>query len=495
MQLGDVLRGAQIECPKEYENIEINRIVSDSREVSEGCMFIAIRGNNTDGHKFIEQAIKNGAVVIVAEQVRGECVGGAAIILVDDTRRAAALLYNSAYDFPSKRLGIIGVTGTNGKTSVCFMLKSIFEAAGISCGVIGTTGAKISGSDEELYTSGLTTPDAATLYPLLCEMADRGVKYVFMEVSSHAIAAGRVAALDFELGIFTNLSRDHLDFHGSMQSYFEVKASMFARCRKKIVNIDNSYGAYLSRLYGEAKTCSTVRAGDYCAQNVEINKNGSSYTLSYRCGCERIELGALGDFSVINSLEAAAAALEIGLPISAVKVGLARFFGATGRMQRVWNGDFDVFIDYAHTPDALENVLHGAKRFCSENGRVIVVFGCGGDRDKGKRKEMAHVASRLAHLCVVTSDNPRSEDAGEIIADILKGIDKERPHAVIPSRAEAIRYAVLEARRGDVVIIAGKGHEKYQIDKNGTHLFDEQAIVLAALECRVKNENDQTKID
>ena len=164
-------------------------------------------------------------------------------------------------------------------------------------------------------------------------------------------------------------------------------------------------------------------------------------------------------------------------------------------MQRVWNGDFDVFIDYAHTPDALENVLRGAKRFCSENGRVIVVFGCGGDRDKGKRKDMAHVASRLAHLCVVTSDNPRSEDAGEIIADILKGIDKEKPHAVIPSRAEAIRYAVLEARRGDVVIIAGKGHEKYQIDKNGTHLFDEQAIVLAALECRVKNENDQTKID
>ena len=495
MLLGGVLRGAKIECPKEYENIEINGIVTDSREVSVGSMFVALRGNNTDGHKFIKQAILNGAVVVVAEQVRDECVGGAAIILVDDTRRAAALLYNSVCDFPSKRLGIIGVTGTNGKTSVCFMLGSIFEAAGISCGVIGTTGAKLSGSDEELDASGLTTPDAARLYPLLAKMAERGARYVFMEVSSHAIAAGRVAALDFELGIFTNLSRDHLDFHKTMQDYFSVKASMFERCRRKIINVDNSYSEELARLYPDAITCSASGAADYFATDIEISNNGSSYTLCYRDGAERITVGALGDFSVTNSLQAAAAALEIGLPISAVKVGLARFLGADGRMQRVYGGDFEVFIDYAHTPDALEVLLQGANRFRSENGRVIVVFGCGGDRDRGKRKEMAHVASRLAHLSVITSDNPRSEDAGEIIADILKGIDKEKPHAVIISRAEAIRYAILEARRGDVVIIAGKGHEKYQIDKNGTHVFDEEQIVREALECRLKNENNQITID
>ena len=495
MLLGGVLRGAKIECPKEYENIEINGIVTDSREVSVGSMFVALRGNNTDGHKFIKQAILNGAVVVVAEQVRDECVGGAAIILVDDTRRAAALLYNSVCDFPSKRLKIIGVTGTNGKTSVCFMLKSIFEAAGISCGVIGTTGAKISGSDEELDTSGLTTPDAARLYPLLREMADRGVQYVFMEVSSHSIALGRVAALDFELGIFTNLSRDHLDFHKTMQDYFSVKASMFEKCRRKIINVDNLYGKELARRYPDSISCSVADTAEYFAKNIQISNKGSSYVLCYPCGAEQITVGALGDFSVTNSLQAAAAALEIGLPISAVKVGFARFFGALGRMQRIYDGDFEVFIDFAHTPDALETVLRGAKRLCTNNGRVIVVFGCGGDRDRGKRKEMAHVASRLAHLSVITSDNPRSEDAGEIIADILKGIDKEKSHAVIISRAEAIRYAVLEARHGDVVIIAGKGHEKYQIDKNGTHPFDEEQIVREALECRLRNENNQTVID
>ena len=484
MTLERILVGAGIECPEGYKNIEINDIVTDSEQVSVGSMFIALRGNNTDGHKFINQAIKNGAVVIVAEQVRDECVGGAAIILNDDTRRAAALLYNSVCDFPSKRLGLIGVTGTNGKTSICYMLKSIFEAAGITCGVIGTVGAKISGSDEGLDTSGLTTPDASRLYPLLSKMADMGAEYVFMEVSSHSIALQRVAALDFEHGIFTNLSRDHLDFHEDMESYFAVKASMFERCRRRVINADDPYGARLARLCGDAISCSLGADTDYCARDIEITKNGASYTLCYPNGSELITVRSLGDFSVINSLEAAAAALEVGIPISAVKAGLAHFFGAPGRMQRVYEGEFEVFIDYAHTPDALENALGAAHRFRSATGRVIVVYGCGGDRDKGKRKEMAHVASRLAHLSVITSDNPRSEDAGEIIADILKGTDKEKPHTVIASRSEAIRYAVLEARSGDVVLIAGKGHEKYQIDKNGSHFFDEQAIVLDAIKSR-----------
>lgn len=489
MILGSILDGAGLKCPIEYRNIQINEIVTDSAQVSVGSMFIALRGNNTDGHEFINQAIEKGAVVIVAEQVRDECVGGAAIILVDNTRRAAALLYNSVCGLPSERLKLVGVTGTNGKTSVCFMLKSIFEAAGASCGLIGTTGAKISGSDENFDTAGLTTPDSHKLYPLLRQMADAGAEYVFMEVSSHSIAKGRVAALDFELGIFTNLSRDHLDFHGSMENYFLTKASMFERCRRKVINIDNVYGARLAELCGDAVTCSVNSVADYYAKDIEISNNGASYTLCYFGGEERIRVNTLGEFSIINSLQAAAAALEAKMPISAVKVGLARFFGAPGRMQRVYRGDFDVFIDYAHTPDALENVLRSARNVREEGGRVIVVFGCGGDRDKGKRREMAHVASRLADFSVITSDNPRSEDENEIIADILKGIDKEKPHVVRSLRADAIKYAVLEARRGDVVIIAGKGHEKYQIDKNGTHFFDEEAIVRDALDCRYEIEN------
>ena len=319
-------------------------------------------------------------------------------------------------------------------------------------------------------------------------MADMGAEYVFMEVSSHSIVLQRVAALDFELGIFTNLSRDHLDIHNTMENYFSVKASMFEQCRRRVINVDDRYGARLARSYPDARKCSLVGDADYCARDIEISKNGASYTLCYPNGSRRITVRALGDFSVVNSLEAAAAALEVGIPISAVAAGLEGFFGAAGRMQRAYGGEFEVFIDYAHTPDALENALRAAHRFRSSAGRVIVVFGCGGDRDRGKRKEMAHVASKLAHLSVITSDNPRSEDADGIISDILKGIDKEKPYVVIASRAEAIRYAVLEAKDGDVVLIAGKGHEKYQIDKNGSHFFDEQAIVLEAVKRRNKNE-------
>lgn len=484
MKLVTVLEGAGISCPEAYKKIEISTIVTDSSLAENGSMFIALRGNNTDGHEYIGDAVKNGAVVIVAEQVRDECVGGAAIILVDNTRRAAALLYNSAYGYPSRKIKLIGVTGTNGKTSVSYMLKSIFEAAGIRCGVLGTVGAEISGSDEVIHTSGLTTPEASELYSVLAKMADMGAEYVFMEVSSHAIAKRRIDALEFEMGVFTNLSRDHLDFHGTMENYFITKASFFTRCKRRIVNADDAYGRRLTLLYGGCVTCSAQRVGAYYASEVRFTRDGATYLLNYPNGTEEIELSALGDFSVINSVEAAAAALECNVPISAVKVGLSRFFGAKGRMQRVYSDDFEVIIDYAHTPDALENALISARRLRGGRGRVTVVFGCGGERDRGKRKQMALVASKYAHACVITSDNPRGEDAERIIADVMKGINKEKPYAVIRSRADAIRYAVSSAQSGDVVLIAGKGHEKYQIDADGVHAFDEQELILDALDQR-----------
>ena len=488
MKVREIFCSARLGFPAECGDVEFCDIVTDSRLVRRGSMFIALRGYNTDGHNYIEKAIGNGAAVIVAEQVRDECVGGAAIILIDNTRRAAALLYNAMCKFPSKKCALVGVTGTNGKTSICFMLKSIFEAAGIRCGVIGTTGAYISGTEEPIAQIGLTTPEAAQLFPLLEKMVEMGAEYVFMEVSSHALARGRIEGLEFELGIFTNLSRDHLDFHGSMENYFLAKASLFTKCKHKIVNRDDTYGRRLALLYGGSITCSVKSEASVTARNIIFSKQNTSYKLKY--GAKDIELdislGALGDFSVINSLEAAAAAICLKVDTWAVKAGLSHFFGAKGRLQRVHSGEIDVIVDYAHTPDALERSLDSIKNINQNtSSNIILVFGCGGDRDKGKRKQMGRIASRFADVSVITSDNPRSEDPDEIIKDILKGVNKEKRYVVIPDRKEAIEYAISIARAGDTVLVAGKGHETYQIDKNGAHPFDEIEIINRAVAKKV----------
>lgn len=482
MLLGKLFSAAGLECPQEYSDINISRIVTDSREACEACMFICIEGHNTDGHGYIKEAINKGAVVIVCERVRDECVGGAAIIKIDNTRRAAALLYNAQCGEPSKKIKLVGVTGTNGKTSVCHMLESIFSEAGVSCGVIGTVGVRIDGESVPLCREGLTTPDAAQLYPLLSEMAERGVRYVFMEVSSHSLVLCRVDGLEFECGIFTNLTRDHLDFHGSMEEYFRQKSKLFSRCRHIIVNGDDEYGKRLLNTYGEAVTCSVDGDGDFCANDVKYTARATEYKLVFSGGEYAITLGALGDFSLINSLEAAAAALTLGISPDAVIRGLLRFNGAKGRMERVLEGDcpFGVIVDYAHTPDALERLLLSARRNKTESGRIVVLFGCGGDRDRGKRKQMGRIASRLSDLVIVTSDNSRSERAEDIISDILKGIDKEKPYKVIVSRKQAIEYAIENARDGDIILLAGKGHEKYEIDADGKHFFDEVQIVKDA---------------
>ena len=487
MILSRLFSDAGLEYPEKYANIEISRIVTDSRQACDKCMFICMAGHNTDGHKYIKEAINKGAVVIVAEQVRDECVGGAAIIKVDNTRRAAALLYNTQCGIKNKGLRIVGVTGTNGKTSVCYMLESIFLAAGVRCAVIGTVGCRMDGRDIPGYGGGLTTPDAHELYPLLAYIAERGVTHVFMEVSSHALANHRVDGLEFEWGVFTNLTRDHLDFHSDMEDYFLAKSRLFSMCRGGIVNIDGAYGKRLSDMYPDLVTCSEGGGGDFCALDAKSTPNGSEYKLVYRGGECHISLGALGDFSVMNSLQAAAVALSMGIDASAVIGGLSRFCGAPGRMERVVRGElYEVIIDYAHTPDALERLIKSARPLRGEGGRIMLVFGCGGDRDRGKRREMAVIASRLADFLIITSDNPRSEDPDTIITHILKGIDKEKPHTVIPSRKEAIEYAVSIAGEGDVILLAGKGHEKYEILADGKHFFDEKQIVKDAVERKNK---------
>ncbi len=481
MHLGELFANAGLFCPENLKKLTYTGIVTNSRKVTSGSIFVAVRGQNNDGHDYINEAIQNGAVLIVAEQMRDGCVGGAAIILVENTSVAAALLYNAHHNKPSNDLKIIGVTGTNGKTGVCYMLESIFSAAGHACAVIGTLGCRALGAPVALRESSLTTPDSSELYPLLANLRDMGVTHVFMEVSSHALALHRVDGIEFECGVFTNLSRDHLDFHGTLEDYFLSKAKLFDSCKRAVINIDDTYGKRLYDAHRGSFAFSRL-CGDAMASNVRLDFSGCSYTLEYKNKKYNISLGALGDFSVSNSLAAASVALELGISPYAVSEGLSRFFGVEGRMQNVTpaGAPFCAMIDFAHTPDALERLLLCVRELKGAKGRIITLFGCGGERDKGKRRDMGLVASKYSDFVIVTSDNSRGERAEDIISDILKGIDKEKAHKVIVSRQKAIEYAVLTAGSGDIILLCGKGHEKYIIDADGTHPFDEEKILNEA---------------
>lgn len=496
MKLSELFGRAGLEFPPEAGDIEIKQIVTDSRRVTPGSLFLCIEGLHTDGHGYVDDAIKAGAAVIVAERVRDACVGGAAaFILLENTRKASALLYNALYGNPCEKLKIIGVTGTNGKTSVCTLLREVFEAAGYRCGLIGTVCCE--SADGTLLTpnhenplANMTTPDPEQLYAMLARMVADGVEYVFMEVTSHALALCKVDAICFDMAVFTNLTQDHLDFHGDMESYFEAKQKLFSLCRRGAVNGDDPYGArLLKNIRCPVVTCSTGE-GDYCALDVELRGvGGSAYRMRTPGGIIPLRLAIPGSFSVTNSLLAGAVALEYGIPAEVLTGVFAHTAGVCGRMERVRfckENDPTVFIDYAHTPDALEKLLKSIRQFRGAESRILLVFGCGGDRDRSKRRQMAHVASRLADFVIVTSDNSRSEDPERIISDIMKGMDKEKAHTVIPDRRLAIRSAVLEARAGDLVILAGKGHERYEIDAKGRHPFDEREIVRDALRERAR---------
>lgn len=489
MNFESLLGAIGLECPKELLGEEVSCIVTDSAKACENCIFVCIRGSRFDGHDHIVEAMEAGAKVIVAESVRGEREGGAALTLVNNTRLCASLLYNEWYGRPADCMKIIGVTGTNGKTSVSCMLKALFESAGHFCALIGTLGI-YSGErrlgDCSLSTSNMTTPDPETLYSALAQMKQDGVEYVFMEVSSHALAQCRTDAIEFDCSVFTNLSRDHLDFHSDMESYYRAKEKLFAHSRQAIVNSDDAAGRRIARFLQEQgiplRSCSRAE-GDFCALFERHGiPCGIEYLLKYSEGEFRVSLPNFsGEFQIMNSLEAAAVALTYGISPSTVERAFKNMTGISGRLERVTaheNQNIDIFIDYAHTPDALERLLRSVRELKKGNGRMIVLFGCGGDRDRSKRREMGQIASRLADLVIVTSDNSRSEDPRQIFADILKGIDKEKEFTVIEDRRMAIERAIKEyARAGDVLVLAGKGHECYEIDSHGVHAFDERRIV------------------
>ncbi len=470
---------------------DISAITIDSRAVVPGCMFVCIRGTRADGHAFVEEALQRGAAAVVTEREVPVMKGsGAVFIRVKDTRRTLPYLYDAWYGHPAREMRLVAVTGTNGNTSVSTMLKAMLDAALIPCGLIGTVRCVC--RDRVLAirpvdpNANMTTPDPAELYHMLAVMADEGVRVVVMETTSHALALHKLEPLNFAAAIFTNLTPEHLDFHGSMQAYFEAKASLFERAELAVLNADD---ASARELIGRCRGRVVLTSGgahevDYTAADVDFRGvDGVAYTLRSRRACLQLTSPIPGVFTLSNTLQAAACALELGVPARAIRESLCALSGVEGRMERVKLGttvDFTVFVDYAHTPDALENLLMTARGFRRGDQRIVLVFGCGGDRDKTKRPQMGRIASRLADMVYVTSDNSRSEEPTAIITDILDGMDRQRDHRVIVSRAAAIETAIREARAGDIILLAGKGHEKYEIDATGKHPFDEKAIAAAA---------------
>lgn len=474
MRLIDLFENIRILKSSADMDTEVSGIRYDSRQVSAGDIFVAIVGYETDGNKYISEAISRGAVAVVCGREPDETVP---YILVEDCRMALAAMSVKFFGDPASSMKVIGVTGTNGKTTSAFLLKQIIEkCSGAKVGLIGTNGNMI--GDVEIE-SERTTPESSDLQGLLRDMADSGCEHVVMEVSSHSLALSRVHGIEFVVGAFTNLSQDHLDFHSSMDEYARCKALLFNQCRNAAINIDDEYAEIML----ENVQCPVVtfaindNAADIVAKDVRLRSEKVVFHALEDGEIERVELKIPGKFSIYNALGVIACARALGFGLVDVSAALREAKGVKGRVEVVPTGtDYTVIIDYAHTPDALENVLKAVKGFAI--GRVIALFGCGGDRDAKKRPIMGKIAARLADFVIVTSDNPRTEPPKAIIDDILVGMkDGVAPYVVIEDRREAIAYALDNALKDDIIILAGKGHETYQILGKVKHHMDEREIV------------------
>lgn len=467
-----------VKCTPQMADIEISGVTCDSRQVKEGYLFVCINGAVVDGHLYAENAIKSGAVAVVAER---DIVFSNQII-VEDTHAVFADISAKWFGNPAKELKLIGVTGTNGKTSTTYMLKNILEYNGNKVGLIGTIQNMIG---EKEIESKNTTPGAYELNSLFALMRDEGCDYVVMEISSHALDQKRVYGLEFEVGIFTNLTQDHLDYHITMENYLSAKKKLFSMCKIAVINSDDEYAQKLAQgLECKVVTYSAGNNSDYSAKGINYKPASVEYELVSNSSINHVKVNTSGKFSVYNSLCAAVSALELGFSPENVVSSLATLKGVKGRAEVVeGTKDFTVIIDYAHTPDGLKNILTTFKE-CKIN-RLTVLFGCGGDRDKTKRPIMGSIAAHYADFVIVTSDNPRSENPNEIIEDILVGIEgTATPVKVIENRIEAIKYAIKTAQKDDIIVLAGKGHETYQILKDKTIHLDEREIIAEALtEC------------
>ena len=456
---------------------EITAVDYDSRKVGRGSLFCCLVGEKTDGHNFASMAVEKGASALICQRPLPLNVPQ---LIVPDGREAMARAAACFYGHPERELTMLAVTGTNGKTSVTYMVKSVAETAGKKVGLIGTIQNLI--GEEKVYTER-TTPESVDLFALLRRMADKGVDLVVMEVSSHALAQQRVAGIPFKAGLFTNLTQDHLDYHKTFENYRSAKKKLFAQCGIAILNGDDETAAYMKEgLSIPVWTMGIHHPGEFYARGIEITTQGASFHLFTPQGNGRISLHISGLFSVYNAMGTAALCTAAGIPFSCIVKGLEGLRGVAGRLECVDTGDrpFSVYVDYAHTPDALQNVLETARGFTRR--RLISVFGCGGDRDHGKRPIMGEIGGRYSDHVILTSDNPRTEDPMDILKAVEEGVKRTAtPYIVTENRREAIREALEEAGDGDVIVIAGKGHESYQEINGVRHHFDDKEIVLSLL--------------
>ena len=499
MRLKELLECARIFDTRDIPDVEITEIVTSSQKADYGTLFVCLEGAKNDGHQYIREALLRGSVAVVMQNGTRfsppPFCKNITIIYTDNTRRAAAMLYNAWYGRPSDKLKIIAVTGTNGKTSTTVMLKTIFEAALYKCGIIGTVGCDSGGhvlsANPDSPLANMTTPDPKELYRTLAFMVADNVEYVFMEALSHALKLHKLDALWFDTTVFTNLTPEHLDFHETIEEYRESKAKLFSMCDRALINVDGEVGRYMAeRVTGRLYTYSAKgRYADFRAERISADGRGIGYTLVSKNTIMKIKTALHGDFNVDNTLAAVAVALLHGISPATAGAAIGAMSGVSGRMERVrldGDVDFSVYIDYAHTPDALENLLKSVRGMAEGGARIVLLFGCGGDRDKTKRAVMGKIASEYADFTIITSDNSRSEDKEKIIADIMQGFDKSRSHKIISDRREAIEYAVLNAKTGDIILLAGKGHEKYEIDSDGRHPFNEKEIVIDSINKRAE---------
>lgn len=461
-------------------NPVIADVTHDSRSVEAGSLYVAIRGFRSDGHDYVSQAAARGAVAICVDH---EMAVDVPQLVVPSTREALGPLAAAVWDHPSRNFALIGVTGTNGKTTVTHMIEAITRTAGKRTGLIGTVGARVSGgSDEETLRIPLdrTTPEASRLQRLFAQMSDAGAEVVVMEVSSHALSLGRVAGTDFALGAFTNLSQDHLDFHDTMEEYFLAKALLFEMVPVAVVQRDDPWGRRLISRLPETMTVTEVgEGGDVSATDVFLQADHSTFTLNRGAKSVAVTLPIAGRFNIDNALIAAGCAGHLGITLDLTADGLATLEPVPGRFEHVPSGSgFDVVVDYAHTPDGVANVVAAGRAISS--GSVIVVVGAGGDRDHAKRPLMGAAAARADRL-FVTSDNPRTEDPNLIIEQILAGIEDRSTVIVEPDRRRAITAAISSARPGDLIMILGKGHELGQDVGGVVTPFDDRAVARAAI--------------
>lgn len=478
-------------------DVELSGITDDSREVAQDSLFVAVKGQQVDGHSFVAQVCRKqiGGIVVQApfqapSDVRKE--SGPAWIEVKDSRKALGQLASRFFRHPSQSLCMVGVTGTNGKTTVAHVSQAVLERGGYRTGLMGTVGYHVGA---EYQAAGHTTPGAVPLQAFLHRMVDAGMDTAVLEVSSHALAMDRVEGCEFDVVVFTNLTQDHLDFHETMESYYHAKSRLFrefvvpaskAGPKRAIINIDDPWG---TRLHAEVSvpvwTYALHRRADFYATNVSLSMEGTRFTVHTPCGSLDVESVLVGEHNVSNLLAGIGVGLARGLSLEDIRLSIRGFRTVPGRFERVEAGqDFSVIVDYAHTEDALARLLTAARHLQQE--RVITVIGCGGDRDPGKRPKMGRVAAQRSDVVFLTADNPRTEDPEAILRDMEQGVlglsaSERGASYVIPDRRAAIQAALLEARPGDVVLIAGKGHEDYQIIGTTRHRFDDREVVRELL--------------